>query len=208
MKYKLVIFDFDGTLADSFPWFLGIVDRVADKYNFKRVEEGDLELVRGYEASAILKHFRVPIWQLPMIANHVRTLMGQDIHQIALFDGIDALLRHLSHSGVTLALVTSNSYENVRQVLGSENAALIQHYECGVGIFGKQSKLKKVLKQSGISAHEAIAIGDEMRDGEAAAKAKIAFGAVSWGYTRIEALKAHSPSEVFTTVGEIAEKIA
>jgi phosphoglycolate phosphatase len=26
MKYKLVIFDFDGTLADSFEWFLGVVD--------------------------------------------------------------------------------------------------------------------------------------------------------------------------------------
>jgi phosphoglycolate phosphatase len=30
MLYKLAIFDFDGTLADSFPWFLGMVNGLAD----------------------------------------------------------------------------------------------------------------------------------------------------------------------------------
>lgn len=37
MKYKLVIFDFDGTLADSFPFFLSTVNDLANEYNFKKI---------------------------------------------------------------------------------------------------------------------------------------------------------------------------
>ena len=84
---------------------------------------------------------------------------------------------------------------------------LIDYYECGVRLFGKQAKLKKILKQSGIHADEAICIGDEIRDIQAAQKVKIPFGAVAWGYTNLEALKAYAPAEVFTKVGEIAERI-
>ena len=43
MKYKLAIFDFDGTLADSFPWFLGIINDVADKYRFRQIEDYEVE---------------------------------------------------------------------------------------------------------------------------------------------------------------------
>src|SRR4051812_34094982 len=29
VKYKLAIFDFDGTLADTVPWLVGVIDQVA-----------------------------------------------------------------------------------------------------------------------------------------------------------------------------------
>jgi phosphoglycolate phosphatase len=76
-----------------------------------------------------------------------------------------------------------------------------------VRVFGKQAKLKKLLKQSGVEANEAICIGDEIRDIQAAEKMQIPFGAVSWGYTNVEAMKAHHPAEVFASVGEIALKL-
>ena len=57
-------------------------------------------------------------------------------------------------------------------------------------MFGKAAKFRKVLKRTGIAADDAIAIGDEVRDGEAAAQAGIDFGAVSWGYASPEALQA------------------
>ncbi len=35
--YRLVVFDFDGTLADSFPWFARVINDVADRYRFARI---------------------------------------------------------------------------------------------------------------------------------------------------------------------------
>lgn len=207
MKYKLVIFDFDGTLADTFPFVLNIMDQVSEKFELQKVDRNEIDMLRGLDARKIMKHLDIPLWKVPAMSKYVMSLFTKEIRFLSLFEGIDQLLQDLAGQGIKLGLVTSNSYENVCKILGPENAALIQYYECGVRIFGKQSKLKKVLKQSGVEAGEAICIGDEIRDIQAAQKVKIPFGAVSWGYTNIEALKAYAPTEVFTKVAEIAERI-
>lgn len=208
MKYKLIIFDFDGTLADSFPWLLSMVDQFADKYGFKRIEKSEVEALRGLNANKMLQQHHVPFWKMPFIAKDARNKMAEDIHLITLFEGIDQLLKSLSEKGVKLAMVSSNSFENIRKVLGPENAALIQYYECGVSIFGKSAKFKKILGKAGVRPGDALCIGDELRDLDAAERVGIAFGAVAWGYTAVEALQARAPREVFANIDEIIQKVA
>ncbi len=207
MKYKLVIFDFDGTLADTFPFVLNIMDRVSEKFDLEKVDRSEIEMLRGLDARRIMKRFNIPLWKVPAMSKYVMDLLAEEIGFLSLFEGIDQLLKDLASRGVKLGVVTSNSYENVCKILGPENAALIEYYECGVRIFGKQSKLKKVLKQSGVEAEDAICIGDEIRDIQAAQKVNMSFGAVAWGYTNVEALREYAPTEVFTRVGEISERI-
>jgi phosphoglycolate phosphatase len=206
MKYRLAIFDFDGTLADSFSWFLGVANRLADDHRFRRIEEHEVEALRGQSARQLLAHFGIPAWKMPAIARQMRQHMARDIRHISLFPGMDRVLQTLAGRGIRLAIVTSNSIENVRLVLGP-NAALIQQYACGVSIFGKRTKLRAVLRGSGVTASEAICIGDEIRDLEAAREEGIPFGAVSWGYTNPEALRAHGPEEMFESMEEILERL-
>ena len=92
VKYKLVIFDFDGTLADSFPWFIQVGNSVADVYHFKRVEAHELETLRGYSARQIVKHLGVSWWKLPLIGRHLRKMAADNIGKISLFDGVDRML--------------------------------------------------------------------------------------------------------------------
>ncbi len=207
MKYSLVMFDFDGTLADSFPWMKSVFNELADKYKVRRFTAADEDLLRGYTVAQIIQHFDVPMWRIPQAVAYVRKLMTQEIHHIRLFEGIHAMLQQLAAHGVTLAVVSSNAEENVRQVLGPENAALMRYYECGVTVFGKAPKLRKVLAKSGVSPAAALYVGDEIRDIEAAHEVHIASGAVTWGYNHAEALRAYAPEEMFTNVAEIAEKI-
>ena len=207
MSYKLAIFDFDGTLADSFSWFLGLANRLADEHRFRRIEEHEVDALRGHSARQMVAHLGVPVWKMPTIARQMRQHMARDISHISLFPGMDRVLAELARRGIRLAIVTSNSVENVRQVLGPENAALIHQYACGVSMFGKRPKLRAVVRASGIPAAEALCIGDEIRDLEAAREEGIPFGAVSWGYTNPEALRAHGPEEMFETVEEILEKL-
>ena len=207
MKYKLVIFDFDGTLANSFPWFVQMVNTVATKYHFKQVADEEVEELRKLSARQLLQHLKIPLWKMPMIANHVRQLMTKDREGIVRFEGVDQLLAQLHQGGVTLALVTSNSYENVQHVLGADNLALMSYIECDVSLFGKRSRYRKLLRQSGLQPGEAISIGDEIRDIEAANQEHIPFGAVAWGYTHIDALKLHAPTEVFAQVEDIFGQI-
>jgi phosphoglycolate phosphatase len=207
MRYRLALFDFDGTLADSYAWFLGVVNRFADEHGFRRIEEPEIETLRGQSARQVMGALGLPAWKLPRIAHQMRREMATDIGRIALFPGMDQVLRGLADRGVELAVVTSNSQENVRRVLGPEISELIRCYACGASIFGKRPKLRAVLRASGIPAREAIAIGDEIRDLEAARAEGIAFGAVAWGYTRPEALRAHGPEEMFAEPGEILRRL-
>ena len=207
MTYKLVIFDFDGTLADSFPWFLSVFNTVAERYRFTRVEEHEGATLRGYSARQIVRHLGVPRWKLPLIARHARSLARRDRAQIALFPGVDRMLAQLAEAGITLAVVSSNSESTVRHVLGQENAARITSYACGGSIFGKRAHFRRVLKRSGVRPQDALCIGDEIRDYEAATAAGIPFGAVAWGYTTIEALQAQAPAAMFWHVEDIVERL-
>ena len=142
------------------------------------------------------------------MSRYVLQLMAEQIAQIRLFPGVDRLLPELADRGLTLAVVSSNSRENVCRVLGPANTACVRYFECGVSLFGKAAKLRKVLRQSGARPAETIMIGDEIRDLQAARAVHIAAGAVTWGYNHPAALKAHAPDVVFARVDEIAEKLA
>ena len=100
MRYSLVIFDLDGTLADSFPWFLRVVNDVARKYGFKSIANDDVEPLRRAGTREILKRLEVPFWKLPAIATHARALKRAQLELIPLFPGTDAMLRSLSGAGI------------------------------------------------------------------------------------------------------------
>lgn len=206
MTYRLAIFDLDGTLADSLPWFLRVMNSVADRHGFRRVREDEIEALRGKGAREIIRHLRVPMWRVPLIAADMRRRKAQDLAAIPLFPGVDIMLAGLAASGVVCAMVSSDGEDNVRHALGA-NARSIAHFACGASLFGKAKKFRQVLRRSGIPAHEAIAIGDEVRDAEAAAKAGIAFGAVTWGFATADALRQTGPALVFGRMGEIAERL-
>jgi len=187
----MVIFDFDGTLADSFGWFLAVLDDVAKRYRFRRVRPEEVADFRRLDARQILDRLALPRWKLPLVAAHMRSLQAKA--DIRLFPGIPALLDDLSRSGLRLALVSSNAAANVRRTLGPDTLARFDHLDCGAGVFGKAGRLKTVLRRAGLAAAQTIAVGDEIRDIDAARACGIATGAVSWGYTDGDALAAHSP---------------
>jgi phosphoglycolate phosphatase len=203
MNYKLVIFDFDGTLADSFPYFLRTVNILASTYNFKPVEPDQVDQLRALDARQMMKLAKLPAWKIPFIARSFIRLMARDIDQVHLFAGVSALLKQLAAQGVHLAIVSSNSEGNIRRVLGPDNAALISSYACGTALFGKQGKFKKVMARHRVRPDETLCIGDEIRDIEAARKANTVIGAVAWGYTQVNALRAYSDVILFNTLEEI-----
>ena len=205
MAYRLVIFDFDGTLADTFPWFTSVVNGVAERYRFRQVAAHEVEALRGLSARQIIAHLGVATWKLPFIASHMRRLAKRDGAQIALFEGADAMLRRLKDDGFVLAIASSNSERNIRRTLGPETAALITHFDCGAGLFGKAAKFRRLARKTGIQHVQAICIGDEIRDADAARDAGMAFGAVAWGFTRVEALQAQQPAFLFREMAEIAD---
>lgn len=206
MPYALAIFDLDGTLVDSFPWFLRTINDVADRFGFRRVADEDVEVLRHASTREILARLEVPLRKLPAIARHARRLKGEAAAEIALFAGVETMLRTLAENGVQLALVTSDSEANARAKLG-DAAALFSHFDCAASVFGKPAKFRRLIRRAGVEPDPVISIGDEVRDIEAARAVGIACGAVCWGYAAPAALRAHEPDVVFERMDDIARRL-
>ena len=189
MTYHLAIFDFDGTLADSLPFFLSVFNTIADQHGFKRIDTARAGQFRHWGIRRMMAHVGLPAWKLPLASRTFMAMMKENAHAISLFDGVGDALRHLAGRGVRLAVVSSNAEHNVRQVLGPELAGLIAQFECGMSVFGKASRIRAVLRDCGVAAQDVIYVGDQGTDAEASRKAGVAFGAVHWGYASIEALR-------------------
>jgi phosphoglycolate phosphatase len=180
------------------------VNDVADRFNFRRVADEDIEELRHAGSREIVARLEVPAWKIPFIARHMRRLKAQHLSDIALFPGAEAMLRTLKEGGLQLALVSSDSETNARWLLG-EAAAHLSWFDCGASIFGKAAKFRRVVKRAGLAPSQVISIGDETRDIEAARATGIACGAVSWGYAAPAKLRALGPDLMFERMEDIAD---
>lgn len=203
MAYRLFIFDFDGTLSDSLAWFSRNYNAIAVHHGLRTVDEQELQMLRGRSNTEIIRQLNVPMWKVPALAADMRARMAADVANIRLFDGVDEMLERLHAGGARIAIVTSNSEANVRTILGPENAAKIDCYDCGASLFGKARKLRNVIARSKIARDRAISIGDETRDIEAAKEVGVASAAVTWGYATEEVLVAHEPTLLLRTMQAI-----
>src|SRR6202000_1713281 len=98
------------------------------------------------EASEVLKYHGVPFWKLPAIARTTRRLMAREIGSVSLVPGLETALQLIHQAGYTMAVLTSNSKQSVKDVLGERLSRLFSHFECEASILTKRKLLKKVLR--------------------------------------------------------------
>jgi phosphoglycolate phosphatase len=208
LKYDLVAFDFDGTLANTLPWFESIMDDVADKYGFRKATPAERAELRYRSAQDILKFLEVPFWKLPAIMAHVRQKMHDIAPQVELFDGIAEALTQLHATPLGMTVLSSNSQANVQRVLGPQANTWFKDFECGTDLFGKASKLQRLLTRYNVAPERCILVGDEMRDIDAARKVGVHVASVAWGYNHADALRQHQPDELILNVSELASTLA
>ena len=206
-RYRLAIFDFDGTLANSLDWFRASFQETIARFDLAPVSPEELEGMRGLSAREIMARLKVSMWQLPVIVSDMRKRKLAAASETSLFAGIPAMLADLQRLGIKTAIVSSDSEASVRQVLGP-TASLITRFDCGAALFGKHWKFRRVARKLGAKPSETICIGDEIRDIEAADAAGMDSGAVAWGYALPAALQAAKPTHLFNSIEEIPQRLA
>ena len=204
-RYRLAIFDFDGTLADSLDWFRASFQETIARFDLAPVSPEELEGMRGLSAREIMARLKVFMWQLPVIFSDMRKRKLAAASETSLFAGIPAMLADLQRLGVKTAIVSSDSEASVRQVLGP-TASLITRFDCGAAVFGKHWKFRRVARKLGAKPTETICIGDEIRDIEAAKAVGMDSGAVAWGYALPAALQAAGPTHLFNSIEEMMQR--
>ena len=129
------------------------------------------------------------------------------LSELPLFPGVPEMLDALRSKGIRIALVSSDSEANARLQLGG-SAIHFSDFACGASLFGKAAKFRRIVKRAGVAPSAAIAIGDELRDVDAAEAAGLAFGGVAWGYADPDALRARHPQAWFDAIADIPRFLA
>ncbi len=207
MPYRLVLFDSDGTLADTLPWMRSVFNDLAREHGLRAVAPEEFDTFRDLHGLELLRRLGIPLWKVPLLLAAMRRRMAAHDGPLRLFPGMDEALPALAKAGMKLGIVSSNSRANVARVVGLELLPLFFHLDCGASLFGKAAKLRAMARRAGVSPSDTIYLGDEIRDAHAAREAGMSYGAVAWGQHRIETLSAEQPALVFHTVAELVPKL-
>ena len=203
---KAVIFDFDGTIADS----MAVVQQIFyDLTKHPTIDDPKkIEAFRQMPARTVASKLGVSPWQLPRLIIKGRRVMSQRMDQVPPFKGIEAVIEVLAAQDVELFVLSSNSTQNVQHFL---NHHQLRQYFKGVygsvGLLGKAAAIRKTLRQNNLVAADCVYVGDEVRDVDGAKKASVPVIAVGWGYNTVLALEARRPDGVAHSPQELLDMI-
>jgi phosphoglycolate phosphatase len=203
-----IIFDFDGTIADSFDYVSNFLAEQAGVAPLSREQKQEL---RGLSVAGMVKRLGYHWWNAPNLFFKGRWQMTHAIKHLHTFEGMPEVIRKLHAEGHELFILSTNSVRNVHRFLHDHelHTYFLEIYG-GVGVFGKAPALRRLLREQNINVKEAFYIGDELRDIQSAQSIDLRVIAVSWGFARRSSLKAagatalaDSPDKIISLLEEL-----
>lgn len=170
---KYVIFDFDGTLADSKHISIQILEQLADQYGFPKV---------GPDQIALLQKHAESVEQFQMVAGQFYQKFREALPHITLFKGIKETLYELHSSGFGLAVISSNEESNIRAYFQNQGIDFITEVYTSSNLMGKDIMIEEFCEKNALQKEEVIYVGDEMRDLIACQKTGVDMIWVRWGF--------------------------
>lgn len=208
MTVKVILFDFDGTLADTLDTLVGITNRLAGEFGYKPTTKEEVETLKNLSSRQVIKQSRVSIFKLPFLIRKVKKQLSEELPKVTEFSGIKEAIFQLKGQELKLGILTSNSSENVKMFLKAKG--LIDSFDfiqSGAAIFGKSQVLKRFMWANSFQPEDVIYVGDETRDIEAAQKSNIKVIAVSWGFNSRQVLEKYRPDFLIDSPGELIDVI-
>lgn len=218
----ILLFDFDGTLADTLPTVIAIGNRLAPKYGYPPTTPAELEQLRHTSSRDILRSGRVERWKIPFLLWRLHRELSLELATVDWIADMAPVLSQLRQNGHLLGIITSNSARNVDQFVRDRpimapaiapvtgllapdrpDPSCFTVIRAGITILGKQRVLKRLLRQYRWSPSQVLYVGDEVRDIEAARAAGVRSVAVTWGFNSVEALTAAQPDYVVQHPSEL-----
>lgn len=194
---SFILFDFDGTIADTISAGFEIINSHAEKYGYKRLD-GDINT--HFSALQLVKLAEIKFWKLPYLIYQLKKKLSEKSDELKVLPEAPELIKKLNDAGYELGILTSNSFKTVKAFLKKyELDSFFSFLRTDVSLFGKKKALTKAKK---VINKKIIYIGDELRDIEACRKNNIPIVSIPWGLNSYESLEEHNPGLVAKNADE------
>ena len=201
---KTIIFDFDGTIADTLDSVVKIVNNQAEHFGYKKVTKEDIPYLQGKKPREILSYLGISIFKLPLWIKKIHSEINKEISNRVPTVNISPLLSELYNDEYFhFGILSSNTQENVKQFLDKNELDFFDFVRTGKSVFGKSYMINKIIKQRKIRKSDVFYVCDEVRDIEAAKKSGIKSVAVTWGYNTKDAIIKENPDFIVDTPDEL-----
>ncbi len=204
----MIVFDFDGTIADSFAEVQALYGVLASQLGLPVPSAAEIDQLRRMSPAEALRAFAIPMWKVPRIVAAVREGMRDRISALRPFPGIHDAIRALCAAGCRCCILSSNSPENVRKFLALNEMHEFETVSGGASLLGKASKIRRLVRTASAGDARVLYVGDEVRDVLAATEAGVESVAVSWGYSDRSALEAAGADHVVDVPAQIVSLLA
>ena len=194
MRYPALIFDFDGTIADTLTEGLRIYNELAAQNGLVPVERDHIPELRNLDTKHLLRHLKISKRKLPILLAKGRRMLKSSIRTLPLVPGMAEVLPCLRQHANCFGILTSNATENVEEFLEAHGIRdLFTFISSTPKLTGKSKHLRAIAKTFSLEAPDMLFVGDEIRDVRAAAKAHIPCAAVAWGLNSRDSLFSEQP---------------
>jgi phosphoglycolate phosphatase len=207
--FKAIIFDFDGTLADSWEVMMLAFRRMAGKYDFPLPGWEQLVELKNLPIKDRFKKMGLPLARMPEVIRNIKKTFVEQQDTLRPFPGMRETFLLLAERGFDLYILSTNTREVIGNFLKAHAMAVPAGINPSQGLLGKHRTILKLLQKQGLSREEVLYVGDELRDIEACRAAGIKIMVVTWGYDGQALLEkgqpdyiAHTPQEILEIVGE------
>lgn len=190
----LLIFDFDGTLANTIDTGISIYNEISAEYGLEPFTRDDVRELRKLNIRAVLSKIGISKITAVKIATRIRKEIHDRMDEVDIFPGTVEAVSDLHDAGFRMGILSSNSTDNIRDFIKRFDLGhCFEFIEAGVSLFGKSKRINQVLKKQKVAAADVLYIGDETRDMEAARKSEVSSIAVCWGANEKEAMVTEGP---------------
>jgi len=201
MNDRVIMFDYDGVLADSLEIYFAEFTHICNELGLRRVNSREkfLELNEGYGLWKLL-WMGFPLWRLKRMARQFRPRLDAASRRVGPFEGMPELLQELAQRFPTY-IVTSNATRNIRWFLETHAVEGVRDVLAGDQEKSKVKKIKQVMREH--PGHTPYYIGDTKGDMLEARRAGALPVAVTWGWHGRDKILEAAPERVVESLDEL-----
>ena len=204
---ELYIFDFDGTIIDSYRDSIKFFNITLKQYNLPTF---DMD-VEGLDYQIFREFIHEHICGIEEEFMQDFTINYKDSPQVKtyLYDGVLEVLKELENRGITLAICSNREQHNLEEMVDKFFNEITFKYISGT--VNEQHckpdpyRINEIIRKENIEKEKILYFGDKMADIEAAKSAGIDMVLVTYGQGNVEAYSHSYPIKLINNVKEILD---